>query len=301
MTKPDASRVGPGAALAVLTGIWGYNWVVIKIALVDSPPLTFAAMRALLSAVALFALLVAMRQPLAPLRGRGMVVTGLLQTTGFVGFVSLALETGAVGKSAVLAYTMPFWTLILAGPLLGERVRGMQKLTIALAGIGLIGILSPWSNTLDVGASLLSLAAAWCWAASNIVVKRMDLDGDELLNVSAWQMLVGAIGLCVLAFFVDTSVDTEPVRWTTSFSLALVYNVLLATTLAWLLWIFALTRLSAGTTGLAALGAPVVSLAAAWFQLGELPTFWEAAGMALILTALAALSLAGWRRFGRAP
>ena len=46
MTPADRSRVGPAAALAALTCIWGYNWVVIKIALVDAPPLTFSALRA---------------------------------------------------------------------------------------------------------------------------------------------------------------------------------------------------------------------------------------------------------------
>ena len=128
------------------------------------------------------------------------------------------------------------------------------------------------------------------------MVKRMQLKTDELLNVSAWQMAVGALGLCGLAL----CVDSEAVRWTTSFSLALTYNVVLATALAWILWLYALSRLSAGATGLASLGAPVFSLGAAWLQLGELPTQWEAGGMALILIALVVLSLAGWRRFARA-
>jgi drug/metabolite transporter (DMT)-like permease len=125
----------------------------------------------------------------------------------------------------------------------------------------------------------------------------MRLNGSELLNVSAWQTAVGAVGLTALALFMDD----ESVRWTLSFSMALAYNVVLATALAWLLWLYALNRLSAGTTGLASLGTPVFSLAAAWLQLGELPTRAEGAGMALILAALAGLSFAGWLRYARAP
>jgi drug/metabolite transporter (DMT)-like permease len=134
LAMPDHSRhaIGPAAALGALTAIWGYNWVVIKIALVDSPAMSFSALRAGLSAVALFAVLIAMRQPLRPARGKPLIVLGLLQTTGFVGLVSLALVDGAAGKNAVLAYTMPFWTLLLAGPLLGERVRGAQWVAVAL-------------------------------------------------------------------------------------------------------------------------------------------------------------------------
>lgn len=295
MSHATRHHFGPAAALTALTAIWGYNWVVMKVALLDAPALTFSALRSALSAAGLFVVVLAMRQSLRPVRGGSLLALGLLQTMGFVGFASLAVATGAVGKSAVLAYTMPFWTLLMAGPLLGEHVRGVQWLAVALAAAGLIGILSPWGGTLDVTASLFSLAAAWCWAASNIVAKRMQLTGREMLNVSAWQMAVGAVGLSALALLIDDA----PVRWTTSFSLALVYNVVLATALAWMLWLYALNRLSAGASGLASLGAPVFALAAAWMQLGEVPTRSEAAGMALIVAALAWLSLVGWRRFAR--
>jgi drug/metabolite transporter (DMT)-like permease len=295
--RTNHSNLGPAAALAALTAIWGYNWIVMKLALVDSPALTFSALRSLLSAAALFCVLVVLRRPLAPVRGASLVLLGVLQTMGFVGFAALALKTGAAGKSAVLAYTMPFWTLLLAGPLLGEFMRRAQLPAVALAALGLAGILSPWSGTLDLAASLYSLGAALSWSVSNIVAKRMNLDGSELLNVSAWQMLFGGTGLVVLAF----ALDTEPVRWTVSFSIALAYNAIFATALAWLLWLFALNRLSAGATGLASLGSPVLALVVAWIQLGEVPTVAEAAGMTLIVIALAWLSIVGWRRFsGRA-
>lgn len=290
---------GPAVALALLTVIWGYNWVVMKVALADATPLTFAALRSALAAVALFVVLKLLRQPIAPRRGRALVALGLLQTSGFVGFVALALADGAAGKSAVLAYTMPFWTLVLAGLALGERVRGMQWLAVALAAAGLVGIVDPWHAAVVTGDTLFALAAAWSWAGANIVVKRMNLDGSELLNVSAWQMGIGAIGLCALAVFVGGA--DESVRWTLPFALALAYNVVLATALAWMLWLYALNRLSAGAAGLASLGAPVCAIAAAWLQLGERPSPAEAIGMALILGALTVLSLVGWRRFARTP
>lgn len=295
--RTDRSGVGPAVALIALTGIWGYNSVVIKLALAFAPPLTFSTLRALLSALALFAVLVVMRRPLRPARGRSLILLGLLQTTGFVGFVSLALEGGAAGKSAVVAYTMPFWTLLLAGPLLGERMRGLQWIAVGLAACGLIGILSPWRSTLGFGDSLLAFGAAWSWALSNIIVKRMQLDDDEMLNISAWQMAIGGLGLAALALLFDD----EPVQWTAYFTLAMVYNVILATAIAWLLWIYALSRLSAGATGLSALGIPVVSLTAAWLQLGERPSVPEGIGMGLILVALATLSLPGWLRYARSP
>jgi len=56
--------------------------------------------------------------------------------------------------------------------------------------------------------------------------------------------------------------------------------------------------------GLGTLSIPVVGVAAAWIQLGEVPTLVEGIGMALIITALAVLAafglLAGRRQAGAA-
>lgn len=299
MSSPTSrTGLGPAAALVSLSLIWGYNWVVMKVALQYADPLRFAAWRAALGAAALFGVLLATRRPLAPRRGGSLIALGILQTTGFVGLVALSLGSGAVGKSAVLAYTMPFWTLLLAGLLLGERIRHLQWLAIALAGAGLIGILSPWSARFSPLQSAFALGAAWSWAAAIVVAKRMRVDdADDLLNVSAWQMLVGALGLIVLAWLGQT----HPIHWTATFAWALAYNVVLATSLAWLLWLFALSRLPAGVTGLATLATPVLSIGAAWLQLGEVPTLWEGAGTVLIVSALALLSASGWRRSRAAP
>ena len=295
MMPKTSDRLGPAIALVALAFIWGYNWVVMKVALVYAPPMTFTALRSLLSAAVLFAVLLVLRRPLRPVRGWSLVLLGLLQTTGFVGFTALALETGAAGKSAVLAYTMPFWTLLMTGPLLGEWMPRSQWPAVALAVLGLVGILSPWNESLGGAASLFSLGAAWVWAISNIVAKRMQLHGGELLNVTAWQTLYGGVCIGVLALFADS----EPVRFTVGFSMALAFNVFFATALAWLLWLYALNKMSAAASGLAVLGVPVVAIAAAWLQLGERPTPGESAGMLLIVVALAWLSVAGSRQPAR--
>jgi drug/metabolite transporter (DMT)-like permease len=295
MAPKKSSHLGPACALVALAFIWGYNWVVMKVALLDAPPMTFTALRSLLSAAVMFVVLLVLRQPPRPVRGWSLVLLGLLQTTGFVGFTALALETGAAGKSAVLAYTMPFWTLLMTGPLLGEWMPRSQWPAVALAVAGLVGILSPWTGSLVGAASLFSLGAAWVWAISNIVAKRMRLHGSELLNVTAWQTLYGGICLGALALLTDG----EPVRFTVGFSLALAYNVFLSTALAWLLWLYALNTMSAVASGFAVLGVPVVAIGAAWLQLGERPTGAEAIGMLLIVIALAWLSVSGARQSAR--
>ena len=56
-------------------------------------------------------------------------------------------------------------------------------------------------------------------------------------------------------------------------------------------------RLSAGATGVATPGTPVIGVAATWAQ-GERPSAGEAAGMALIIGALAIVAARGWSPAG---
>ncbi|MEI6450918.1 MAG: DMT family transporter, partial [Actinomycetes bacterium] len=131
------------AALILLALIWGYNWVVMKIGLGYADPFAFAALRTFLGALSLFLLLIVLRRSLRPRAVGFTIVIGLLQTTGFVGLLIWALQSGGAGKTSVLTYTMPFWLLLLAWAFLGERLRGTQWLAVGLALAGLLLVLSP--------------------------------------------------------------------------------------------------------------------------------------------------------------
>ncbi|TMW75779.1 DMT family transporter, partial [Thauera sp. UPWRP] len=136
------------------------------------------------------------------------------------------------------------------------------------------------------------------WAAASVQAKRMRRAHDfDLLSLTAWQMLFGAVALCVLALLHPSrAIDATPYFWG-----ALVFNAVFATGLAWLLWLFVLQRLSTGVAGLSALGIPMVGALAGWIELGERPTPVEFAGMALIVGALALVSLWSLRQARGAP
>jgi len=54
----------------------------------------------------------------------------------------MVLVSGEAGKTAVLLYTMPFWVILLAWPILGERIRGLEWLAVILAFAGLVCIVA---------------------------------------------------------------------------------------------------------------------------------------------------------------
>jgi len=274
-------------ALAVLSAIWGYNWVVMKNVLQFSGPLDFAALRTLLGAASLFLVLAWKRKPLRPKAVPLTLLLGVLQTTGFMGLTMMALVSGGVGNTAILVYTMPFWVLVLAWRLLGERIRGMQWIAVGLAFAGLVLVVRPWMLHGTLAAKLLALLASVCWAASVIVAKVLRRKtAVDLISLTAWQMLFGGIPLALLALLVPS----PPIQWTGYLVGALIYNTILATALAWLLWLYVLRELPAGMAGMGILAVPLVGVFSAWAQLGEQPGGAEAWGMLLIGGALGLLS-----------
>jgi drug/metabolite transporter (DMT)-like permease len=247
----------------------------------------FAAMRGVFGAVLLFAVLWLIGAPLRPRYVMQSVVLGLFQTAGFVGLISWALNIGAAGKSAVLGYTMPFWVIVFGWPFLPDRLRGWQWGAAGLILVGLVFVLEPWEQSGSMTASLLALGAGVSWAISVIVFKRMPVEGrDQLLSVTAWQMVFGTIPLVAVALIVEE----RPILWSGYFVGALLYNGIGGMAVATLLWLYILQRLPATISGLNALAVPIVGVVAAWLQLGERPSSAEGVGMVLILAGLALLT-----------
>ena len=279
-------------ALAAITLIWGYNWVVMKQVAPLVSPLDFSAIRTLLGAATLFAVMLVRRQPLRPVGGRQVLLLGLLQTAAFTLLIQWALVAGSAGRTAVLVYTMPFWLVPLSTWLLGERIGAGRLVAVAVAAAGLLLILSPWASTGSTLSNGLALLASLSWALATILAKRMRQQHDlDLLAMTAWQMLFGALALGFVALLVPSA----PIRATPYFFGALAFNALFATGLAWLLWLYVLRHLPASLAGLASLGIPAVGVLAGWLELGERPTPSESAGMALIIVSLALLSISALR------
>jgi len=282
----DASYTGPLAAFALMAMLWGYNWVVMKIAMRFCGPLDFAALRVALGVLLLFSVLLAMRVPLAPRYIAKTAALGLFQTTGFVGLISWSLTSGAAGKSAVLAYTMPFWVILFGWPFLAERLRGWQWVSVGLALVGLVFVLEIWDSSASFTSAVLALAAGASWGVSVILFKRIPVNTrDELLSLTAWQMLYGCIPLIAAALLVPE----RPIDWTGQFLIALGFNAVGGMAIATLLWLYILYRLPATISSLSSLIVPIVGVFAAWIQLGERPSPAEGLGMILILAGLGLL------------
>ncbi|MBC7787033.1 MAG: DMT family transporter [Methylophilaceae bacterium] len=280
-------------SLLSLCVFWGYNWVVMKKALEFSGAFQFAALRTVIGALFLFVILIGLRKPLLV---RSMVkemptiiALGLLQTSGFTGLLIWALVTGGAGKTSILTYTMPFWVMVLAWPLLDEKIQGLQWPAALFSIMGILFILDPLHLGADKFSMLLALLSGVSWASAVIVAKKLHQrsPGLDLLSLTAWQMLFGSIPIAVAAFLVPA----PAIQWTPYFIGAVVFNAIFCNALAWLLWLYALQRLAAGIASMASMLAPIIGVLAAWWQLNEVPNTKESIGMVFIALSLVIISV----------
>jgi drug/metabolite transporter (DMT)-like permease len=278
-----------GAELALLATIliWAYSWVVMKQVLQHAGPFDFAALRYVLGALLLFGALLATRQSLRPPPLLPTAMIGLCQTAAFQGLGQWALVNGGAGRIALLAYTMPFWAVLLAWLILSERLTPRRWLGLGLAAVGLVCIIEPWHGLGNTSSTLLAIGAGMAWALGTVLSKRVFLHhAPTPLNLTAWQMLFGAITLVIVAL----CVPQRSIDWSWGFIGGLAYSVVMASSIAWGLWLVVLQRMPTAVASLASLGVPIVSVLLAWAILHERPSAMEVLGIVFVLLGLIAVS-----------
>jgi len=288
----------PPLALTFLCLSWGYTWVIAKIALDYVAPFNFAMQRSIGGTLGLFAVLLVTRRSLRLAVPWPTFWVGLMQTGSFLFFQTWSLVEGGAGKTAVLIFTMPIWTLLLAWSFLGERLRGMQWLAACFALTGLSLIVAPWDVHSSLFSKFLGVMAALSWATGTVLIKRMRSTYQfDLFGMTAWQMAFGTLLLIAVALL-----GNEPAtQWTPTYISILAFMSVVSTGLCWFLWFYVLDRLPAWEASLSILATPVIAMLSSHLQLAENFSVTELSGIGLIGGGLALLSLTGWLANRRRP
>jgi drug/metabolite transporter (DMT)-like permease len=189
----------------------------------------------------------------------------------------------------VLVFTMPFWTLLIAWPVLHERVRGSQWLAVGLAFVGLVFVVEPWRWQGDLTPKLWAVLSGLGWAAGTVATKHYQRKHDlDMPSFMAWQMLVGVLPLTPLPWLFGLP---QPVVGP-AYAVLLFWTGAISTAVGFLLWIAVLRHLPAGTASLGVFAVPVSALVSSMLILGEQLTRSELAGIACIGAGLVVI---GWR------
>lgn len=252
------------------------------------PPLRLAAMRFLLSGLALLpAGIVSLRRRGRPLGARDW---GTFARLGLIGVtVSIGLFHGAIrhlpaNVSAIVFSVNPVFVVLFAAMLLRERLdaRKLGGVALGVAGVALFvwqkgGLRA--ESAAGVGLMSGSLLA---FALNTVHVKRHMPDYGALAITSM-------SGLFGSAFLLPVSWAVEGAPWASAPAAAwyrLLYLGLAGTALAYALYFAGLRRVEASRGSLVFFLKPALASLLAWALLGETltPTMW--AGTALIVSAL---------------
>jgi drug/metabolite transporter (DMT)-like permease len=275
--------------LAGLTLVWGFNWVTMKVALTEVPPLIFRVFCLGLGPLVLTAGLYATGERLvAPRRDQWwrVIVVAFFNIMLWNLLVAFGISLIPAGRGAMLGYTMPALAVPLSIWLLHERAtpRKLIGLVLGLTGIALL----MGQSLADLGrapaGALMILGAAASWALGSVLQKRYPVK-IPVSSFTVWVMLLG--GLPMIAgslLFEDWSVlgSVGPAGW---FGVA--YNVVLAFGWAHWAWFKIVAEVPVSVFSISILLVPLMSVVTGMLFLGERPTGMEYVALVLVLISLA--------------
>lgn len=112
-----------------------------------------------------------------------------------------------LAKAASISFTAPFIVVLLAWPILGERISINRLAAAAVAFLGVLVVIQPGTEVFQ-WASLLILGSAICYAFYQIFTRRVA--GHDPPETSAvYSVLVGTLVMSVVVPFVWTT----PLSW----------------------------------------------------------------------------------------
>ncbi len=278
-------------ALAVVA-VWGSNFVVIKGALTELPPLLLATMRFVLSALPW---LLFIRRP--AVAWRYLISYGVFIGLMF-GLLFLAMRADiSPGLASLLMQSQVFMTLLLVAWLQHERMPRVQFAGLALATLGfaLIGWQSFHQTHTDVTplGLVLALGGAFCWACGNLLAR--SIGKIDMLGFMVWSSVFAVPPLLALSLWFEgpTAITEVLPRASLAAWAAMLWQSIGNTLFAFGAWGWLQARHPAATITPMALLIPVFGMGSSALLLGEPLQAWKLSAAALVMAGLAVNVLGG--------
>lgn len=222
------------------------QYQVLKDSLTYSSPFVVMALRYLIAA---FIMLVVFRKLVV---SRDSIISAVLVSSSTLCWI-VGLQYVTIGDSAVLNYTAPLFSILLAFIILKERLgtRGIVGAVVGFLGVTIYSI-TLYHGFLLVGAILTVLNAVF-WAGFTIYLRRMRL--HEPAGVVSSQFLFGSVPFLVGAIFYPS------VHFTPGYVIDVLYTGVLGGVVAWSIWNALLRIERVGKVTTMSYGIPVMTIA----------------------------------------
>jgi O-acetylserine/cysteine efflux transporter len=276
--------------------IWGLNFPATFLALQHFPPFLMVAIRYGLIAIPTILLV-----PRPKVKWRWLLAVGFFMGVVQFGFLYLAISIGLSSglASIVLQASAPF-TVLIAALFLREKLALRQVIGIGIAVAGLALIAVERAQAAALIPIIVCLLGALGWALGN--VSSRSAAAPNALHLTLWASIVPPIPMLALSFALEgpqrigDSLSTVFTLEALPADLGLLYVILIATLIGYVVWNGLLSRYPSSTVAPFSMLVPVVGVLSSWLVFAELPDAVELAGGVLIVTGVLAASL-GTPRF----
>lgn len=246
--RRDSVDLVAAVLMVGLTLSWGLNGVAAKLAYPGYSPLFVNIARAVIGGALVMAWCRYRGIPVFARDGTlwlGMLAGGLFGVEFILIFVGL--EFTSVARSTLMINTMPFWVLIGAHFLLGERMTVAKFVGLALAFCGVVLVfsdrLSHTGPSTLVG-DLMSLGGGILWGATTLVIK-----ASRLRTAGAEKLLLYQLAMSVLLALPLLAISGPAIRDPSLGSTgALLFQAIYVVGFTYMLWFWLMRRYPA--TGL---------------------------------------------------
>ncbi|MEO6006061.1 MAG: EamA family transporter [Opitutus sp.] len=263
--------------------IWGTNFVAIKVALRELPPLLLCAVRFTLVALpAVFFL----RRPAVP--WRQLLLYGITMFGLHFGFLFLGMKLGmSAGLASLTLQFQVFVTLALAVAVLKERVAFVQVAGALVACGGFILVAVHTGGDVTLAGLVCILLGASSWGFANFTSKRIGRVNPLALVV--WGSLVVPIPMTLasLAFEGRALVVQSLTHVSAPTFLSVAFIVYGSTLVAYSLWSWLLSHYPASSVAPFTLLVPVFGMLSSAALLGESLPSWKLQAATLVIVGLA--------------
>ncbi|UQX00139.1 DMT family transporter [Streptomyces sp. RerS4] len=294
---PDTSPTTPTRRLdwrlrfALLSVVWGFSFLLIKVGTDAFAPFQVALGRVLFGALALLAVLAVRREPLPRgLRtwGHLTVAALLLNTAPFslFAYAELSIPSSLAG---ICNATSPLWGMALSLVALSEdRPTRRRFAGLGIGFLGVLTVLGAWQgfSGIDARGTALALLASLCYPIGWIYVRRTlaGAPGSPVALTGA-QLMVSTVQLAVVSVLFTSAPAAFPL-WPT---LAVVALGALGTGMALQMQYGLVTEVGPTTAQMVTYFIPVIATTAGVLVLGE-QLHWNTPVGAVIVLAGAALT-----------
>lgn len=280
---PRAAPVGftpTDGLLALMSLIWGVNYIVIKAALEGFQPLAFNATRFPIASVVLLLAARGWGARLPPRRyWLAIALYGVLGNAVYqIGFIEGLARTRA-GNAALISAANPVLTAVLSHWRGHERLTARDWLGLVASGTGVVLVVL--GSGLEVGfgptvvGDLLLLGAVLCWAIYAVGSQPL-VEALGSVNMTAWTTAAGAVPIVLMGVPSLVTQHWEAVSvpaWG-----AVLYASFGAIVTGYLLWARGIRVLGSTRVALYSNFTPVFAFLVAWPMLGERPTPFQLVG-----------------------